>query len=209
MTFWQAGQQTLSRQYSATSRGGRGRSKTCRRSCSVTGRRERSSPQEQRVTGRVTTVSGVSTASRVSPLCPGCPPGFFPDGVRRLLGAGFRTPSLEGGLKLFWEFFLICRSSSLMRDLFRREEPPSLEAVQSAGRLFASSRRGEIEADGSRREGTGSWISRGSRDGRPRESSEKGRTPPSEGSRALLLSRGHHGSGSSIDGGEESCVPLS
>lgn len=98
MTFWQAGQQTLSRQYSVTSRRGRGRSKTWRHSCSVTGRRERSSPQEQRVTGRFTTVSGVSTASRVSPLCPGCPPGFFPDGVRRLLGAGFRTPSLEGGL---------------------------------------------------------------------------------------------------------------
>ena len=90
----------------------------CRASYSTTGTRERSSPQEQRVTGRFTTVSGVSTASRVSPLCPGCPPGFFPDGVRRLLGAGFRTPSLERGVELFWEFFLIGRSSSLMWDSF-------------------------------------------------------------------------------------------
>ena len=93
----QEGQQTLARRYSVTSRRGEGRSKTCRRSWPMIGRWERSSPQEPPVTGISTTVSGVSTLRRVSPLWPGWPPGFFPEGVRRLWGEGFRDPSLEGG----------------------------------------------------------------------------------------------------------------
>ena len=97
----------------------------------------RSSPQEQRVTGISTRASGVSTARRVSPLCPGCPPGFFPDGVQRLLGAGFRYPSLEGRLELLFESFFICRSSSLMRASFSIRRA-SLSAIQESAPLSSS-----------------------------------------------------------------------
>ena len=53
--------------------------------------------------------SGCSTALNVCPLCPGCPPLFFPLGLRRLLGRGFLSPSLEGGLLLVNHLLLLSK----------------------------------------------------------------------------------------------------
>lgn len=66
------------------------RSNTWRASYSEAGIPERSAPQEQEDTGTSTVRSGPVTARSVSPSWPGCPPDLFPEGVRRLLAAGFR-----------------------------------------------------------------------------------------------------------------------
>jgi hypothetical protein len=62
------------------------------------------------------TVSGVWVWRSVSPGWPVCPPGFLPEGCRKLLvRAGFFSPSLDGGLPLLLLFRSRRRSNSAMR----------------------------------------------------------------------------------------------
>src|SRR5271170_1464408 len=57
--------------------------------------------------------SGVSFRRSVSPGWPFCPPGFLPDGSRKLLTrGGFLSPSLDGGLPLLLLFSPRRRSNS-------------------------------------------------------------------------------------------------
>src|SRR5271163_4197825 len=57
--------------------------------------------------------SGVSLRRSVSPGWPFCPPGFLPDGSRKLLTrGGFLSPSLDGGLPLLLLFSPRRRSNS-------------------------------------------------------------------------------------------------
>lgn len=74
--------------------------------------------------------STTSLISSVSPLCPGCPPGFLPDGLRkdfvRRISSSFRD-SLDGGVLLLPEFFggssyleRRLRSSSISLSFFSR-----------------------------------------------------------------------------------------
>ena len=60
--------------------------------------------------------SGVSVRHSVSPGWPFWPPGFLPEGSRRLLTRTvFFSPSLDGGLPLLLLFKLSRRSNSAMR----------------------------------------------------------------------------------------------
>ena len=60
--------------------------------------------------------SGVSGEHSVSPGWPFCPPGFLPEGSRKLLTrTGFFSPSLDGGLPLLLLFSPSRRSNSAMR----------------------------------------------------------------------------------------------
>ncbi len=60
--------------------------------------------------------SGVSVRHSVSPGWPFWPPGFLPEGSRRLLTrTGFFSPSLDGGLPLLLLFRPSRRSNSAMR----------------------------------------------------------------------------------------------
>src|SRR5262249_15518781 len=66
-----------------------------------------------------TMTSEFSTGRRVSPRWPFCPPGFLPDGSRKLLTRAFRdgfvSPSLAGGLLLLLLLSPSLRSSSSIR----------------------------------------------------------------------------------------------
>jgi len=48
----------------------------------------------------------------VRPACPGCPPEERPLFFRRLFGAGFLNPSVEGGLLLLCESLAIFSSNA-------------------------------------------------------------------------------------------------
>lgn len=52
-------------------------------------------------------LSGFTTWRSVWPTCPGCPPVFFLDLSRRLCTFSFISPSEEGALWLFLEFFSV------------------------------------------------------------------------------------------------------
>jgi hypothetical protein len=88
---------------SVTANRGPGTSNTCRlptTSCDSCA--EMTRPHTAQRSGKCTcTWSGFSTACKVRPVCPGCPPrGFLSLGKIRF----FRYPSLLGGLWLFWLF---------------------------------------------------------------------------------------------------------
>ena len=103
---------------SVTSKGwGGGRSNTCRAAKPLLAASSKTPPQSAHVCGKWSMVaSAFSTWRRVLPGCPGCPPDFLPEGVRRLLiRRGFLSPSLDGGLPLLLLFRPRRRSSSAMR----------------------------------------------------------------------------------------------
>lgn len=60
--------------------------------------------------------SGFTTCSKVLSGWPTCPPVFNPLLFLRLLGLGFFSPSLDGGLLLLLLFFASWPSNSLMRN---------------------------------------------------------------------------------------------
>jgi hypothetical protein len=45
-------------------------------------------------------LSGAAVISKVLPLCPNCPPGFFPVGLRKLWFLAGRFSSLDGAMEL-------------------------------------------------------------------------------------------------------------
>jgi len=51
-----------------------------------------------------TTMSGSTTAARFLPAAPGCLPALLPERPHRNFGAGFASPSDDGGLDEFFEF---------------------------------------------------------------------------------------------------------
>jgi hypothetical protein len=96
---------------------GGGRSNTGRAAKPLLAASSKTPPQPAHVCGKWSMVeSAFSTWRGVLPGCPGCPPDFLPEGVRRLLiRRGFLSPSLDGGLPLLLLFRPRRRSSSAMR----------------------------------------------------------------------------------------------
>ena len=90
-----------------------GMSMTWRRSTAVASPPFRDFPQQPHVAGRCRTLlSGWSVSSIVAPGWPFGRPGFRPDFPRSDLGAGFASPSDDGGFDEFREFDFTCAARS-------------------------------------------------------------------------------------------------
>ena len=91
---------------------------TCRRaSIPATGAPFRDFPQHRHCDGRYPAfLSGWSVSRIVAPGCPFGRPGFRPDLPRSDFGAGFASPSDDGGLEEFREFAFTRAASSATCD---------------------------------------------------------------------------------------------